>query len=110
MRQITGALQSLVDDDEQETHDLRKFLKSVRKYTAPEELTVEILNEMVNKIIVHALDKCSGHRRQRSEIYYKAAGIVNIGETSEKTAVAKRTKNGLNRQGCDLLQPWPCRT
>ena len=73
-------MQSLIDDGEQEAHDLRQFLKSVRKYTDPEKLTAEMLNELVDKIIVHAPDKSSGHRRQKIEIYYKAAGIIDIAD------------------------------
>ncbi len=80
VRQVIGELQSLIDDGEQEAHDLRQFLKCVRKYTDPEELTAEMLNELVDKIIVHAPDKSSGHRRQKIEIYYKAAGIIDIAD------------------------------
>lgn len=80
VRQAVGELQSLIDDGEQEAHDLRQFLKSVRKYTDPDELTAEMLNELVDKIIVHAPDKSSGHRRQKIEIYYKAAGIIDIAD------------------------------
>lgn len=80
VRQTIGELQSLIDDGEQEAHDLRQFLKSVRKYTDPDKLTAEMLNELVDKIIVHAPDKSSGHRRQKIEIYYKAAGIIDIAD------------------------------
>ncbi len=73
-------LQELIDSGEQEQHDLQQFLKNVRKYTDPEELTAEILNDLVDKIVVHAPDKSSGHRKQKIEIYYKAAGIINIAD------------------------------
>lgn len=80
VRQAVGELQSLIDNREQEAHDLQQFLKSVRKYTDPDELTAEMLNELVDKIIVHAPDKSSGHRRQKIDIYYKAAGIIDIAD------------------------------
>ena len=32
----------------------------------------------INKIVIHAPDKSCGKRRQKIEIYYKAAGIINI--------------------------------
>ncbi|MBS6475183.1 MAG: DUF4368 domain-containing protein [Clostridiales bacterium] len=38
-------------------------MKNVRKYTDHEELIVAILNDLVNKIVVHALDKSSGRRK-----------------------------------------------
>lgn len=50
-------LQELIDSGEQEQHDLQQFLKNVRKYTDPEELTAEILNDLVDKIVIHAPDK-----------------------------------------------------
>ena len=73
-------MQELIDSDEQEQHDFQQFLKNVRKYTDPEELTAEILNDLVDKIVVHVPDKSSGHRKQKIEIYYKAAGIINIAD------------------------------
>lgn len=73
-------LQELIDSGEQEQHDLQQFLKNVRKYTDPQELTAEILNDLVDQIVVHAPDKSSGHRKQKIEIYYKAAGIINIAD------------------------------
>lgn len=73
-------LQTLIDTGEQEQVDLKRFLKNVRKYTDPEGLTAEMLNDLVDKIIVHAPDKSSGHRRQKIEIYYKAVGIIMLTE------------------------------
>ena len=53
-------LQELIDSGEQERHDLQQFLKNVRKYTDPQELTAEILNDLVDKNVAHAPDKSSG--------------------------------------------------
>ena len=110
MRQTIGELQSLIDDGEQETHDLRQFLKSVRKYTDPDELTAEMLNELIDKIIVHAPDKSSGHRRQKIEIYYKAAGIIDIADDLCEAGDAQKSKSGLKRQDCGLYQSQSCGT
>ncbi len=71
-------LQGLIDSGEQSEYDLKEFLNNVRKYTDPKELTAELLNDLIDKIIVHAPDKSSGHRKQKIEIYYKAVGIINI--------------------------------
>ena len=71
-------LQTLIDSGEQSEFDLKEFLRNVRKYTDPEELTAEMLNDLVDKIVIHAPDKSSGKRRQKIEIYYKAAGIINV--------------------------------
>lgn len=79
-------LQNLIDEGEQERYDLNQFLKNVRKYTDPETLTAEMVNELIDKIIVHAPDKSSGHRKQKIEIYYKAVGIINIATDEELIA------------------------
>ena len=77
---LLSYVQELIDSGEQEQHDLQQFLRNVRKYTDPEELTAEILNDLVDRIVVHAPDKSSGHRKQKIEIYYKTAGIINIAD------------------------------
>ncbi|MGL6202104.1 MAG: DUF4368 domain-containing protein [Lachnospiraceae bacterium] len=71
-------MQELIDSGVQEQRDLQQFLKNVRKYTAPEELTVKMLNDLVDKIVVHAPDKSSGKHKQKIEIYYRAAGGIDI--------------------------------
>ena len=46
------------------------FLKIVKKYTEPTELTPLLLHEFVDKIIVHAPDRSSGRRVQRIDVHY----------------------------------------
>lgn len=80
VRQKVEELQELIDSGEQESHDLQQFLKDVRKYTDPETLTAEMLNDLIDRIVVHAPDKSSGHRRQKIDIYYKAVGLIQIAD------------------------------
>lgn len=49
-RQVIVELQTLIDNGEQSEVDVQKFLRNVRKYTDPKELTAEILNDLVDKI------------------------------------------------------------
>ena len=85
-------LQELIDMGEQEQYDLNQFLKNVRKYTDPETLTAEMVNELIDKIVVHDPDKSSGHRRQKIDIYYKAIGMINIADDEDLVAVDGRGK------------------
>lgn len=78
LRKRLSALRELIESGEQERHDLQEFLRSVRRYTDPEELTAEMLNDLVDRIVIHAPDKSSGKRRQEIEIYYRAAGVIDI--------------------------------
>lgn len=80
VKQTIDELQTLIDNGEQNEVDLQAFLKKVRKYTDPKELIAELLNDLVDKIVIHTPDKSSGHRKQKIEIYYKAVGIINIAD------------------------------
>ena len=71
-------LEDLIENGEKQAKDLKHLLANVRKYTDPEELTPEMLNDLVDKILVHAPDKSSGHRTQRIEIYYNAVDIIDL--------------------------------
>ena len=63
----------------------------VEKYEHITELTPEIMHELIEKIIVHAPDKSSGHRTQEIEIHYR----FNVAVT---TAVADSMKYDKKRK------------
>ena len=66
-----------VETFEQDKADFDSFAAIVRKYVGIRELTPTIVNEFVKKIIVHAPDKSSGHRRQKVELVWNFIGEVN---------------------------------
>ena len=63
---------------EQDKADFDNFAAVIRKYVGVKELTPTIVNEFVKKIIVHAPDKSSGHRRQKVQIVWNFIGEVNL--------------------------------
>ena len=75
--------EDLIENGETQTKDLKQLLVNVRKYTDPQELTAPMVNDLVDKIIVHAPDKSSGHRKQKIEIYYNAVGIIDLPTVKE---------------------------
>ena len=52
----------------------------VQKYVGIRELTPTIVNEFVQKIIVHAPNKSSGHRRQKVQIIFNFIGEFDFAE------------------------------
>ena len=68
----------MVNADEQDKEDFDSFAAVIRKYVGITELTPTIVNEFVKKIIVHAPDKSSGHRRQKIELVWNFIGQVNL--------------------------------
>ena len=67
-----------VETFEQDQADFASFAAIVGKYVGIRELTPTIVNEFVKKIIVHAPDKSSGHRRQKIELVWNFIGEVNL--------------------------------
>lgn len=61
-----------------------KFLKLVKKYTDFTELTTPMLNEFIEKVVVHEPTKKRGFRRQKVEIYFNFIGTFVVPGT-EKT-------------------------
>lgn len=80
-------LKKTVDAFEEKALNIKSFLKCVRKYTEPYELTPDILHELVEKIIVFAPDKSSGHRTQQIDIYYNFVGKIPL---SQEVATRER--------------------
>lgn len=81
-------LEDLIENGETQTKDLKQLLANVRKYTDPQELTAQMFNDLVDKIIVHAPDKSSGHGKQKIEIYYNAVGIIDLPTIKEDDCIA----------------------
>ena len=80
-----------VETFEQDQADFASFAAIVRKYVGIRELTPTIVNEFVKKIIVHAPDKSSGHRRQKVQIVWNFIGEVNLPNDSQ---VIERQRKG----------------
>ena len=68
----------VVEIFEQDRSDFDSCAAIVRKYVGIRELTPTIVNEFVKKIIVHAPDKSSGHRRQKIELVWNFIREVNL--------------------------------
>lgn len=70
----------MVNTYEQDKADFDSFAAVIRKYVGITELTPMIVNEFVKKIIVHAPDKSSGHRRQKIQIIWNFVGELKQDE------------------------------
>ena len=75
--------QAAVDTYEQDRTDFDSFAAVIRKYVGIRELTPAIVNEFVKKIIVHAPDKSSGHRRQKIQIVWNFIGELEQDENKQ---------------------------
>ena len=93
---ILGELNKMIsfvkeNEDEFVQAAMDNFIQVVQKYEHITELTPEIMHELIEKIVVHAPDKSSGHRTQEIEIHYR----FNVAVT---TAVADSMKYDKKRK------------
>ena len=79
-----------VKDTDTAVNNVEKLIAVTKRYTRIDELTPEILNALVDKIVVHEAEKKNGKRTQSIDIYYSYVGIVNIPTEEEMAAFAAR--------------------
>ena len=68
---VLPELSQYIKASEQKNADTAQFIGIVRKYSEIPKLTPEIMHEFVEKIVVHAPDKSSGHRTQQIDIHFR---------------------------------------
>ncbi len=84
-------LNALIDEREQKSGDISRFVSLVRRYEHITELTPEIMHELVEKIIVHEADKSNGYREQEIEIFFRfkvltVSAVLDSREYTKKAA------------------------
>ena len=89
LKQSIEELREVVAAAEAQTVNIQSFMKIVKKYTEPTELNPTLLREFVEKVVVHAPDKSSGHRVQRIDVHYNFIG--EIGFSPEFSQYSKKT-------------------
>ena len=96
-------LAAQLQDADDKMMNVQHFLKAVRKYTQPEKLTAAMLRELVEKVVVYAPDKSSGHRVQRIDVYYTFIGKIDFSpEYSKRKQHDTFIPCCSNREKCSL--------
>jgi uncharacterized protein YeeX (DUF496 family) len=72
----TAELSQQISEQEKQTLDLERFLKQVRKYTQVTELTPTLLNELVERIVIHEPCKADGKRIVDIDVYFNFVGLI----------------------------------
>ena len=67
-----------------QNNETEKFTKIIDQYTDIKELDSEIINELIDKILVHHKEEIDGNTYQQVEIYYKFVG--NLNRTAQNAA------------------------
>ncbi|MCI8749334.1 MAG: DUF4368 domain-containing protein [Lachnospiraceae bacterium] len=67
-----------VSEADTEATNVAKLIAITKKYTCIDELTPEVLNTFVDKIVVHEREKKDRKWTQKIDIYYSYVRIVDI--------------------------------
>ena len=67
-----------ISTTEQKENAITSFVDKVKKYTEIKELTPEIINELIDKILVHQQTRVDGKKYQQIDIYYSGVGIISV--------------------------------
>ena len=93
-------IQTALDNFTKDSTRADKFIELVQKYTDFSELTTPMINEFVEKILVHEADKSSGERIQDVEVYLNFIGKFEIPpqelteeEEQEQVLIKQRRKH-----------------
>ena len=71
-------LKSELATEKQTTDDAEKWIALIEQYSEPTELTAEMLNTLIEKIVVHeAVKDSDGTRTQEIEIFYRFVGKID---------------------------------
>lgn len=84
-REIKRQLQTLsqrLSESEQDEEQLSRFIKIVKRYAHIEELTPEILNSFVEKIIISETEWYAERKMQEVKIIYKFVGAIVLPQYS----------------------------
>ena len=77
---------------EQQVVDLRLLLRTLRELTEVKELTLTLVNSLIERIEVHNNDKSSGHCYVKVDIYFTAAGMIDIPTEEEILAMMEEIR------------------
>lgn len=67
-----------IENTEKKDTDITQFISNVKKYTEITDLTPEILNELIEKILIYQAEKIDGKKVQEIDIYYRGVGIISF--------------------------------
>ena len=71
-------LQAELSAEQQTALDAEKWVALIKQYANPTELTAELLNTLIEKIVIHEATKGEdGMREQEIEIYYRFIGKID---------------------------------
>ena len=76
LKERTYFLRQELSKAKEQSDNITRFMRSVKKYTEIAELTPEIVREFVQKVVVYQAEKINGRRTQRIDLYFNGIGQI----------------------------------
>nr|WP_242551195.1 DUF4368 domain-containing protein [Enterococcus hulanensis] len=76
LKKSISTIKKTLSKHENEKLNIKRFMDRVKKYTQLETLIVEIVNELIEKIVIHKPEWTKRNRILTIDIYYSFIGIV----------------------------------
>jgi DNA invertase Pin-like site-specific DNA recombinase len=95
-------LQTAIDEWETDSVRADKFIELVHKYTEFPELTPQILNSFVDRVVVHEADKSSGKRTQEVDIYFNFIGNLSFPQVTPEPTQAEPLRTSTKKLRRDM--------
>lgn len=76
LKEKVKTLSDEIEQQEQESNNVERFIAKVHKYFDLQELTSDVLNDLVKRIEVYVPEKINGRRTQCIDIYYGFIGLL----------------------------------
>lgn len=90
--ELTQKIETLSDEieqQEQESNNVERFISKIKKYFDLQELMPTILNDLVKRVEVHKPETIDGRRTQKIDIYYDFIGLLPL------SLLQRKEKNGI---------------
>ena len=76
LKERTYFLRQELSKAKEQSDNVTRFMRSVRKYTEITELNPGIVREFVQKVVVYQAEKINGRRTQRIDLYFNGMGQI----------------------------------
>jgi site-specific DNA recombinase len=91
-------LQSEIDGFNADSVRTDKFIQLVKRYSNFTKLTTPMLNEFVEKVVIHEADKSSGKRVQKVDIYFNFIGQFDVNLPDDEMSAQQLEKERKRRE------------
>lgn len=100
LEQTVSELQQAIATQAQDYESPQKFVALVKRYTDFSELTAPMLNEFIEKVVVHEATGDRAHRKQKVDIYFNFIGNFVLPKPEAPVLTAEQQKAERKKEEC----------